>query len=158
MNLSGILGLAVLVLVLFFALFMGGGYVIWGHFVNIPSVIFVGLAAPGLQLLSTGMNPMLRSLCALRVLVVEVRTETISSRDADILRGLARNGYIAGAMGTVIGFVQMLASISDPSQLGAGIAVALLTVFYALLFAECIARPAAQRIEFLLHTSGKSTA
>jgi chemotaxis protein MotA len=38
----------------------------------------------------------------------------------------------AGAIGTVIGLVQMLQNLSDPSAIGPAMAVSLLTMFYGM--------------------------
>ena len=46
-----------------------------------------------------------------------------------------------GMLGTLIGLIQMLQNLSDPSQIGAGMAVALITTFYGALFANLIFLP-----------------
>src|SRR5690606_39551326 len=38
-----------------------------------------------------------------------------------------------GMIGTVIGLIKMLANLSDPDQIGSGLAVALITTFYGAL-------------------------
>lgn len=53
-------------------------------------------------------------------------------------------GYLGpalGMVGTLIGLVKMLATLNDPSKIGAGMAVALLTTFYGALLANFFAIP-----------------
>lgn len=53
----------------------------------------------------------------------------------------------AGAAGSLIGWVQLLANLSAPEMIGPALALSLLTVFYSLIIAEFILRPCARRIE-----------
>lgn len=57
-----------------------------------------------------------------------------------------------GMVGTVIGLVNMLASLSDPDQLGGGMALALLTTLYGVLFANMVFMPVASRLTRLHET------
>lgn len=50
-----------------------------------------------------------------------------------------------GMLGTLIGLIQMLQNLTDPSQIGAGMAVALITTFYGALFANLIFLPMADK-------------
>jgi chemotaxis protein MotA len=52
-----------------------------------------------------------------------------------------------GMIGTLIGLVQMLQQLSDPSQIGAGMAVALLTTFYGAIFANLFFLPMSGKLE-----------
>lgn len=47
----------------------------------------------------------------------------------------------AGGLGTMTGWIIMLANIDDPAALGPGMAISLLTVLYGLLLAFAIALP-----------------
>jgi chemotaxis protein MotA len=51
-----------------------------------------------------------------------------------------------GMIGTLVGLVQMLKNMSDPSQIGAGMAVALLTTLYGSLAANLFALPLADKL------------
>ena len=51
-----------------------------------------------------------------------------------------------GMIGTLIGLVMMLASLDDPSAIGPGMAVALLTTFYGVLLANLIFIPMAGKL------------
>ncbi len=55
---------------------------------------------------------------------------------ADIAKTGSRFIIGTGVVGTLIGFIQILRNLSDPSAIGAGMAVALLTSLYAILIAE----------------------
>lgn len=58
-----------------------------------------------------------------------------------------------GMIGTLIGLIQMLASMEDPSQIGAGMAVALLTTLYGAVLANVAFLPAAGKLK--VRTSGE---
>ena len=58
-----------------------------------------------------------------------------------------------GMIGTIVGLVQMLSSMDDPSTIGPAMAVALLTTLYGALIANLIALPLADK----LSTKGKIT-
>lgn len=52
-----------------------------------------------------------------------------------------------GMIGTLIGLVQMLQSLDDPSKIGGGMAVALLTTLYGAMVANVICIPLAGKLE-----------
>lgn len=52
-----------------------------------------------------------------------------------------------GMIGTLVGLVQMLANMSDPSAIGSGMAVALLTTFYGAVVANVICLPLAAKLD-----------
>jgi chemotaxis protein MotA len=54
-----------------------------------------------------------------------------------------------GMVGTVIGLINMLGNLSDPSELGKGMALALLTTLYGVLIANLLFNPIAARLERL---------
>lgn len=56
-----------------------------------------------------------------------------------------------GMIGTLIGLVQMLANMDDPSSIGPAMAVALLTTLYGVLIANVIAKPIAEKLEARMH-------
>jgi chemotaxis protein MotA len=51
-----------------------------------------------------------------------------------------------GMIGTLVGLVAMLANLDDPSQIGSGLATALLTTFYGAVLANAFALPLADRL------------
>lgn len=54
-----------------------------------------------------------------------------------------------GLLGTVIGLVYMLSNLKDPSTIGQGLALALLTTFYGLILSNMIFTPLASRLRYL---------
>ncbi|HEX9745100.1 MAG TPA: motility protein A [bacterium] len=51
-----------------------------------------------------------------------------------------------GMIGTLIGLIAMLARLDDPSSIGAGMAVALITTFYGAVLANFVALPIAKKL------------
>ena len=58
-----------------------------------------------------------------------------------------------GMIGTLIGLVQMLTSMDDPSQIGAGMATAILTTLYGAVMANVFFLPAAGKLK--VRTAGE---
>jgi chemotaxis protein MotA len=54
-----------------------------------------------------------------------------------------------GLLGTVIGLIQLLAALDSPSELGQGMALALITTFYGILLANGVFSPIAGRLYVL---------
>ncbi len=52
-----------------------------------------------------------------------------------------------GMVGTLIGLIQMLHELDDPSKIGAGMAVAMVTTFYGAFVANMIFLPLAGKLE-----------
>ncbi len=51
-----------------------------------------------------------------------------------------------GMLGTLIGLIQMLSRLDDPTQVGPGLAVALVTTFYGALLANLVALPISGKV------------
>lgn len=68
-------------------------------------------------------------------------------RSAGILRKAAEVAPAMGLIGTLIGLVQMLGNLNDPSSIGPGLAVALLTTFYGAVLANMVFSPLASKLE-----------
>jgi chemotaxis protein MotA len=64
---------------------------------------------------------------------------------ANILNTLARLAPVLGFMGTVLGLIKILGHMGDPTAIGKGMALALLTTFYGLLFANFLFLPLAKK-------------
>jgi chemotaxis protein MotA len=64
-----------------------------------------------------------------------------------IVDGIAAAAPAFGMIGTLIGLVQMLRSLDDPSQIGGGMAVALLTTLYGAVIANMFCIPLAGKLE-----------
>ncbi len=52
-----------------------------------------------------------------------------------------------GMLGTILGMVQLLGSLDDPSKIGASMSVALLTTFFGLFFSLVVWTPLQQKIQ-----------
>lgn len=64
-----------------------------------------------------------------------------------IFRAIGDAAPAFGMIGTLVGLVQMLANMQDPSSIGPAMAVALLTTLYGALFANLIAIPIADKLQ-----------
>lgn len=88
-------------------------------------------------------------------IVERVLTQDIHARLARHARGIAilrKAADIAPAMGligTLIGLVQMLGNLDDPSSIGPAMAVALLTTMYGAILAFLVFAPLATKLERL---------
>jgi len=64
----------------------------------------------------------------------------------NVFKGMGDSAPAFGMIGTLIGLVQMLASMSDPSSIGPAMAVALLTTLYGALIANLVCLPIADKL------------
>jgi len=64
-----------------------------------------------------------------------------------ILQAMGTFSPAFGMIGTLVGLVSMLATLDDPSTIGAGMAVALLTTLYGALLANVLFLPAAGKLK-----------
>ncbi|MAY81283.1 MAG: hypothetical protein CL930_10935 [Deltaproteobacteria bacterium] len=69
--------------------------------------------------------------------------ETRALQDSATFFRLAELSTAVGWVGTLIGLIQMLQNMSDPTAIGPAMAVALLTMLYGVIGSELIFRPAA---------------
>ncbi|MBU2552441.1 MAG: MotA/TolQ/ExbB proton channel family protein [Proteobacteria bacterium] len=82
--------------------------------------------------------------------IMELERDITIERHEESQLILEKMGELApawGMIGTLIGLVIMLLSLSDPSSIGPAMAVALLTTFYGALWANFILLPAASKLE-----------
>lgn len=68
-------------------------------------------------------------------------------KSASVLKKAAEFAPAMGLIGTLIGLVQMLGNLSDPSTIGPSMAVALLTTFYGAVLANMVFSPMAAKLE-----------
>lgn len=66
---------------------------------------------------------------------------------AGILRKAAETAPAMGLIGTLIGLVQMLGNLDDPSTIGPNMAIALLTTFYGAILSSMLFAPLASKLE-----------
>ncbi len=85
--------------------------------------------------------------------VREILTNTVESTygrntvQVNILKAMANAAPAFGMIGTLIGLVIMLDNMGgDPRQLGKGLAVALLTTLYGVLFSRLVLMPTASKV------------
>lgn len=78
-------------------------------------------------------------------------TQSIQSKSVDLLRRGAEVAPAMGLIGTLIGLVQMLGTLSDPSTIGPAMQVALLTTFYGAVLAHMVLLPLASKAERNYH-------
>ncbi|ROU00984.1 flagellar motor protein PomA [Marinobacter sp. R17] len=64
-----------------------------------------------------------------------------------IFRGIGDAAPAIGMLGTLVGLVQMLNTLDDPSSIGPAMAIALLTTLYGAFIAQLIALPLADKIQ-----------
>ena len=83
------------------------------------------------------------SILSLEIAAMEER----HAKGADILDGMGADGPAMGMIGTLIGLVQMLQNMSDPSAIGPAMAVALLTTFYGAVLANVFTIPIAAKLK-----------
>jgi chemotaxis protein MotA len=64
----------------------------------------------------------------------------------NVFKGMGASAPAFGMIGTLIGLVQMLASMSDPASIGPAMAIALLTTLYGALVANLVCLPIADKL------------
>ncbi|MEK9673840.1 MAG: MotA/TolQ/ExbB proton channel family protein [Rhodospirillaceae bacterium] len=68
-------------------------------------------------------------------------------KSINVLRRMAELSPAMGLIGTLIGLVQMLGNLDDPSKIGPSMAVALLTTFYGAVLSNMVFTPLANKLE-----------
>jgi chemotaxis protein MotA len=82
--------------------------------------------------------------------ILDTEIEFVKDRHklgADIFTAMGTFAPAMGMIGTLIGLVQMLQSMDDPSTIGPAMAVALLTTFYGALMANILCMPIAGKLK-----------
>ena len=129
--LSVIAVLAMIVL----AIVLSGGVV--GVFVSFPSVIMVFGITIALTLASHRPSEIRTAFVA-----AHASTNPAELRLAvAFFTALQRYGLWAGFLSTMLGAIVLLANLGDASHVGAGAAIALITVFYAIVFLLVVVLP-----------------
>ena len=97
-----------------------------------------------IQLVVDGTDPeVLRDVLTTELEQLRLRHSTGKS----ILDFMGSAAPAFGMIGTLIGLVQMLSNMKDPSSIGSGMATALITTFYGSLVANLICIPLAGKLE-----------
>ena len=82
--------------------------------------------------------------------ILETEIEKMEERHklgAEIFNSMGTYGPAMGMIGTLIGLVQMLQTMNDPSTIGPAMAVALLTTFYGAIMANMLFLPIAGKLK-----------
>lgn len=98
----------------------------------------------GIRMLVDGYSPELvkQTLKEKNRLLVD-KAET----SAGVFRAIGEAAPAFGMMGTLVGLIQMLTNLSDPTSIGPAMAVAMLTTLYGAMIANLFALPTADKIE-----------
>jgi chemotaxis protein MotA len=99
----------------------------------------------GIQLLADGQNAEFIRNVLTQEMEHSVDRHEIGQR---MFRSAGDAAPAFGMIGTIVGLVQMLSTLSDPDSIGPAMAVALLTTLYGALIANLIAIPIADKLEF----------
>jgi len=97
----------------------------------------------GLQLTVDGMEPdVIREVLETEIAYLDERHEL----GAEVVSTMGSFSPAMGMIGTVIGLIQMLQTMNDPSTIGPAMAVALITTFYGAILANLIFNPMAGKL------------
>lgn len=97
-----------------------------------------------MQMAVDGQEPeTLRNMLMTEVEYIQQRHE----KGANIFLSIGAYAPAMGMVGTLIGLVQMLQTMDDPSSIGPAMAVALLTTFYGAVIANVFALPMAGKLK-----------
>ena len=100
--------------------------------------------ARGIQMAIDGMeSSAIEDVMSIEIEYLEMRHRLGS----EIFTTMGTYAPAVGMLGTIIGLVQMLMQMADPSQIGAPMAVALLTTFYGTLLANLLFLPVAGKLK-----------
>jgi chemotaxis protein MotA len=98
----------------------------------------------GIQLIADGTEQvLLRNILDIDMSLMQQR----HWRGQDIFKSLGAYAPAFGMIGTLIGLVQMLRQMDDPTTIGPAMAVALLTTLYGSLLANIVFLPLAKKLE-----------
>ncbi len=101
----------------------------------------------GLESVSDGADPtMVREMLETKL----ERMEDEVKRAAKVWESAGGYSPTIGIIGAVLGLIQVMQNLSDPSKLGAGIAVAFVATVYGVGFANLIAIPMSSKIKLKL--------
>lgn len=98
----------------------------------------------GLQMCADGRDPgYIREFLNAEMDLSIVRQES----SIKIFFSIAEAAPAFGMFGTLVGLIQMLSSLEDPTTVGKGLAVALLTTMYGVLISYLFAQPIAEKLD-----------
>lgn len=104
------------------------------------------LVRSGIQMAVDGSTPE----AVEEVLRTEINAIATRHREGkSIMDQLGRFAPAYGMIGTLMGLIMMLSNMSDPSSIGAGMAVALITTLYGAIMANVVFSPFAEKLGLL---------
>jgi chemotaxis protein MotA len=102
------------------------------------------LIRKGLELLVTGVDKVtLRQLLEAEI----SRNESHDIHAAKVFESMGGYSPTIGILGAVLGLIQVMRNLADPSQLGLGIAVAFVATIYGVGFANLVFLPVANKLK-----------
>jgi len=100
--------------------------------------------AKGLRMVIDGVNPeIITSVLKSEIVNMSERHKT----GQKILMRMSTYGPAWGMIGTLLGLIDMLSTMEDPSKIGEGMATAIITTFYGAVLANLICIPLAGKLE-----------
>ncbi len=104
-------------------------------------------AKKGLQLLIDGSEPE-----AIRTIMeVDIHTrEYFNMQAARVYESMGGYSPTIGIIGAVLGLIQVMGNLSDPSKLGGGIAVAFVATIYGVALANLVLLPVANKLKSIV--------
>ena len=107
-------------------------------------------AKKGLQLLIDGSEPeAIRS-----IMEVDIHTrESFDIQAARVFESMGGYSPTIGIIGAVLGLIQVMGNLSDPSKLGGGIAVAFVATIYGVALANLVLLPIANKLKSIVISS-----
>lgn len=100
----------------------------------------------GVMLVVDGADPeLIKNIMEAEIYFIQDR----HSKGTAMLDTLAELGPGFGMIGTLIGLINMLNALDDPSALGPGMAVAMLTTLYGSVLANLIASPMSKKLDLM---------
>ena len=98
----------------------------------------------GLQLCADGRDGDVIRKMMTREMEMAIQRQEVGER---VFRAIGESAPAFGMVGTLVGLVQMLSTMSDPTSIGRAMAIALLTTLYGVLIAQLIALPISDKLE-----------
>jgi chemotaxis protein MotA len=84
--------------------------------------------------------------------IMRTEVDAVATRHRDgksVLDQMGRFAPAFGMIGTLMGLIIMLGNMQDPSSIGAGMAVALITTLYGAIFSNLVCLPIADKLSFI---------
>lgn len=103
----------------------------------------------GLQLLIDGSEPdSIRT-----IMEVDIHTrESFDIQAARVFESMGGYSPTIGIIGAVMGLIQVMGNLSDPSRLGGGIATAFVATIYGVALANLVFLPVANKLKSVVHS------